>query len=107
MPYWIQSTLLTTPAFLWVYALLGVPLALVVLPRPDWRHYPLVLMTAFALGPGVLTALMFVMGSMGAPLLTRGNVLTGLAVLTVVAINWRGVQSPANITRTCLLSKCR
>ncbi len=86
MPYWIQSTLLTTPAFLWVYALLGVPLALVVLPRPDWRHHPLVLMTAFALGPGVLTALMFVMGSMGAPLLTRGNVLTGLAVLTVAAI---------------------
>lgn len=85
MPYWLQSTLIATPAFLWVYLLLGVLLALALLPRADWHDRPLVLMTAFALGPGALTALMFVLGSFAQPWLTRGNVLIGLVLLTIAA----------------------
>ncbi|MEM6281167.1 MAG: glycosyltransferase family 39 protein [Chloroflexota bacterium] len=86
MPYWIDSTLLTTPAFLWVYIVLGVPLALAALPRADLRDVPLVLMTGFALGSGALTVLMFILGSFGAPLLTRGNVLAGLIAINILTL---------------------
>jgi 4-amino-4-deoxy-L-arabinose transferase-like glycosyltransferase len=85
MPYWITETLAVLPAFAWVYLLLGVPLALVVLPHQDWRDRPTVLMTAFVLGPAALTAWMLLLGSLPAALLTRGPVFSGLAVLTALA----------------------
>ncbi len=92
MPYWIASTLLVTPAFLWVYVGLGVPLTLVLLPRADWHNRPLVLMTAFAFGPGLLTAAMLTLGSWNRPLLTPPVIFGVLAMLTVIAVGaavWR------------------
>ena len=59
MPYWIADTLAGTPAFLWIYAGLGVPWALAILPRADWRRRVEVLAVAFATGPALLTAWMF------------------------------------------------
>ncbi len=59
MPYWIADTLAGTPAFLWIYAGLGIPWALVLLPRADWRRWVEVLAVAFATGPALLTAYMF------------------------------------------------
>ena len=82
MPDWIGSTLLATPAFLWVYLGLGIPLALTLLPRTDWHNRPLVLMTAFAVGPGLLTAVMLALGSWNRPLLTLPVVFGALTVLT-------------------------
>jgi hypothetical protein len=36
LPYWIADTLAATPAFLWIFFGLGIPWALVLLPRADW-----------------------------------------------------------------------
>ncbi|MFZ4816357.1 MAG: hypothetical protein ACOYL5_17615, partial [Phototrophicaceae bacterium] len=88
MPYWVINTFSTLPAFAALYLGLGVPLALVALPRADWRRWPLVVMTGAALAPALLTAYMFALGSFGLPLLTRANVLYGLAVMLGLA--WGG-----------------
>ncbi|RMG82539.1 MAG: hypothetical protein D6712_14480, partial [Chloroflexi bacterium] len=80
------------PAVLWVYLGLGIPAALLLLPRRDWRQRPLVIMAAFAFGPMLLTAWMFVLGTIGAanadsPLrLTHDAVLAGTGIIFVVLI---------------------
>lgn len=86
MPYWVTSTLAAMPFFLWVYVALGVPLALIALPRADWRDKPLVLTTGFALGAGTLTVVMFGLGSFERVWLTRAIVLVALGLLTVGAL---------------------
>ncbi len=67
MPYWMQSTLAATPAFVWIFFGLGLPWALALLPRRDWRDRPLVLCVAFAFGPALLTAWMFLLSAFGPP----------------------------------------
>ena len=112
MPYWITDTLAGTPAFLWVYAGLGGLWSLALLPRTDWRHRVQVVALAFALGPALLTAWMFVLGMIGASnqtaLLTFANVLGGTIVLALIALVlvWhkaRAAAPPAE-PRTPLLS---
>ncbi len=84
-PDWLTTTFVTLPAFLWVYFLLGVPLALLLIPRDDWSRRALVVMTAFALGPSLLTAWMLLLGSLPGALLNRTNTFTGLLLFTVGA----------------------
>jgi hypothetical protein len=95
MPYWITDTLLVTPAFALVYFGIGVPWALALLPRTDWRKPALILASAFALAPAWLTAWMFVLGTLGAqtqtPLLRLELVAIGCVVIAAAGafIAWR------------------
>jgi hypothetical protein len=88
MPYWITETLSTTPVFAWVYLGVGVPWALALLPRADWRKPFFVLGAAFALGPAVLTLHMLILGGLGAqletPLLRFDLVLGGTVAAALV-----------------------
>src|SRR4051812_40662830 len=86
MPYWIQSMLAATPALVWMFLGLGLPWALVILPRRDWRDWPTVACLTLAFGPALLTTWMFILGSFGQPLLTLSNILIGTAVLA--SIGW-------------------
>ncbi len=94
MPYWLTSTLAATPAFLWVFLGLGLPWALAVLPRKDWRDRALVACLSLALGPALLTAWMFALGTLGTasnPLLRFDLVFGGTVVLAALggALAWR------------------
>ena len=55
-----------TPALAWVFLGLGLPWALVALPRRDWRDWPTVACLTLAFGGALLTAWMFVLGTLGA-----------------------------------------
>lgn len=86
--------LAATPAFLWVYLGVGIPWALALLPRRDWAARGLVLCTAFALGPALLTGWMFILGTGGTaanPLLRFDLIFAGTLVLalTGAALAWR------------------
>jgi hypothetical protein len=100
MPYWIASTLAATPAFVWIFLGLGLPAALALLPRKDWHDRPLVFCTAFALGPALLTAWMFVLGTVGAAqnvaLMRFDLVFTGTLFMAFIAaaLAWRKRKSP-------------
>ncbi|MFN8530886.1 MAG: glycosyltransferase family 39 protein [Anaerolineae bacterium] len=95
MPYWITQTLAGTPAFLWVYVGIGVPWALVLLPRSDWHRRVEVAALAFAVGPGLLTMWMLLLGTLGdlqnAALLRFDLTAIGLAVVTIMGglLAWR------------------
>lgn len=97
MPYWIQASLAATPALAWMFLILGLPWALVILPRPDWRDRALVACLALALGPTLLTAWMLALGIWGAPLLRLETILGGTAVLGAagLALAWRKRRPPA------------
>lgn len=87
MPYWIVSTLAPTSALLWMFLGLGLPWALAVLPRRDWHERAIVTCLALAFGPGLLTAWMFILGSLpGASLLRIEWVILGTAALA--AVGW-------------------
>lgn len=89
MPYWMQSTLAATPALLWMFAGVGLPWALVALPRRDWRDRVMVACLALAFGPALVTAWMFVLGSVqGASLLRLDWVLGGTVVIAAVGWVW-------------------
>ena len=95
MPYWITDTLAGTPAFLWVFLGVGVPWALVALPRADWRRRAEVIALAFALGSAGLTAWMFALGTIGGALeqalLRIDLILIGTIIAAAVgaALAWR------------------
>src|SRR5215471_1489164 len=92
MPYWITSTLAATPALIWMFVGVGLPWALVALPRYDWRDRMMVACLSLAFGPALLTAWMFVIGSVqSANLLKIEWVLLGTAVIALVGwlIVWR------------------
>ncbi len=87
MPYWMTSTLAATPALLWMFAGVGLPWALVLLPRRDWRDHVMAACLTLAFGPALVTTWMFVLGSVqSANLLRLDYVLVGTAV--IAAIGW-------------------
>jgi hypothetical protein len=96
--YWLNSTLAALPALLWVYIGLGLPWALALLPRKDWRDRALVVCLALAVGPALLTAWMFVLGTVGGAhdaLLRLDLILAGTVVLAAggALLAWRKVQN--------------
>jgi len=103
MPYWLEATLTATPAFAGVFFGLGLPWALVALPRRQWRDWPAALCLAFAFGPALLTAWMFVLGTLGAAfdtaLLRADLVLFGTAGLAVEgwALVWLRRRPPDDL----------
>lgn len=65
MPDWFISTVSTYPAIIWIVIGCGLPAALIVLPRPDWRDRVMVTCLSLAFGPALLTAWMFILGTLG------------------------------------------
>lgn len=88
MLYWLNSTFAALPAVLWMIAGVGLPWALVALPRKDWRDLPLVGMCALAFGPALVTAWLLILGVIGgmnqSALITLPNILAGTLVLAVI-----------------------
>ncbi len=96
MPYWIADTLAGVPAFLWIYVGLGGLWSLAILPRADWHRRVQVIAVAFAVGSALLTAWMFVLGSIGGASktarITEANVLLGTVVLALIALVIVGIK---------------
>ncbi|MEQ8677005.1 MAG: glycosyltransferase family 39 protein [Aggregatilineales bacterium] len=65
MPDWLNATLSAFPPLLWMIFGLGLPWTLVILPRRDWRDTGMVACCALAFGAAILTAWMFVLGTLG------------------------------------------
>jgi hypothetical protein len=104
--YWLEQMLAGTPYALLIYIGLGIPWALVLLPRVDWRRRTLVIMTAFALGPALLTAWMLIPGWLGgysnAAYLQFWNVTAGVLVLIAIGsgLAWRKWKRSAALPAT-------
>jgi hypothetical protein len=78
--------LAATPLFAMVYIGLGVPWALALLPRRDWRDWPLAICLAFAIGPALLTVWMLLLGITGSaddPRLNPGAITAGAVALAL------------------------
>lgn len=85
---WLVRSLASLPALLWIYLGLGIPLALLLMPRRDWHERIMVAALALALGSAALTAWMLILGVLGAndeqPLLRLDLTLAGTMVIAVV-----------------------
>jgi 4-amino-4-deoxy-L-arabinose transferase-like glycosyltransferase len=95
MPYWITQTLASTPALAWMFLALGLPWALVLLPRAHWRDRTMVACLTLAFGPMLLTAWMLFLGVLPAPFLRLDTTLGGTAVIAGIgwALVWRKGRS--------------
>ncbi|MDQ7033689.1 MAG: glycosyltransferase family 39 protein, partial [Anaerolineae bacterium] len=97
--YWLTQSLAALPLALWVYLGLGIPYALLILPRQDWQSRAMVLCVGFALGPALLTAWMFILGTIGGAtetaLLRFDLIFVGTVLIAVVGIGfaWRKARS--------------
>ena len=65
IPHWLTSTLSILPALIVLYGGIGIPLALLALPRNDWRDRPLVIMCAIGFSAALMTAYMLILGVIG------------------------------------------
>ena len=94
LPYWLSASLTPLPGLLLVYAGLGVPWALVVLPRDSWASRASVMALAAAFGPLLLTLWMLPLGMAGG--LQVGPVLAGVLTMTAagLALAWRKRRQP-------------
>ena len=63
MPDWLEPTFTLLPLAAWMFLGVGVPWALALLPRADWRDWPTVLAVGMALGPIGVTTIMFMQGT--------------------------------------------
>ncbi|HLY28441.1 MAG TPA: glycosyltransferase family 39 protein, partial [Aggregatilineales bacterium] len=84
IPYWLLPTILLFPAMLWMFLGAGLPWALALLPRADWRKWPTVLAVAVALGPAMTTIAMFVIGTFGQ--FSTANVLLASLIMAALGI---------------------
>jgi hypothetical protein len=88
--YWFFDTLRALPLALWIFVGLGVPYALLLLPRRDWRHRMMVLALGFLCGASLLTMWMFILGtladSQNQPLLRFDVIFFGTIVLAIVGV---------------------
>jgi 4-amino-4-deoxy-L-arabinose transferase-like glycosyltransferase len=122
IPSWLTSTLNTLPILLLVYVGMGTPLALLALPRTDWRDRPLVGMCAIGFSAALLTAYMFILGTIGQntnltagdplnPMQSQINQLVGgkslltanmltISIVIFTVIGWLGVLLKVSRTDT-------
>lgn len=101
--YWLQQTLVVLPLVLWVYIGLGVPWALLVLPRSDWSQKVTVTALSFAFGSALLTAWMLILGTIGGAqeraLLRFDLIMAGTIIIALIGgfFAWRKFrQTEAN-----------
>lgn len=86
--YWLQQTINVLPLVLWVYIGMGIPFALLILPRQDWSQKMTVLALSFAFGAALLTAWMLILGTIGGTqeraLLRFTPVFSGTVVIALI-----------------------
>ncbi len=94
LPYWLSASLTPLPGLLLVYAGLGIPWALVILPRDAWASRASVIALAAAFGPLLLTLWMLPLGMVGS--LQLEPVLAGVLAMTCVGLvlAWRKGRQP-------------
>lgn len=98
--YWLEDTLRGLPSATLIYAMLGIPWALLLLPRAWWSERAILGALAFAAGPALATAWMLILGvagaAQGAPLLRPELILGGVFMLTLagVVLAWRKARQP-------------
>src|SRR5512140_3336500 len=102
LPYWLLPSILLFPALLWMFFGVGLPWALAVLPRADWRSSITVTAVALALGPALTTTAMFLIGTFGH--FTAANVLIASALIALIGLvfavrNHSGVSSNVSTPR--------
>ncbi len=94
---WLTGALTALPLVLAVVVGLGLPLALLALPRADWHHRALVGALTIALGTAAQTAWMFALGTLGrlepAPIVA-GLTLIGAAAGGLLALKLRRTPKP-------------
>ncbi len=108
MPDWFEPTVLLFPYAAWLFVGLGVPWALVVLPRAHWSERITVLAVGMALGPVIYTTWLFVLGTAGqltlGPSVAGGGALTALgAVLAARRLRTPPERVPAQPARATKL----
>jgi hypothetical protein len=86
MPDWLQPTLILFPYAAWIFFGVGIPWALVLLPRDLWDERITVIALGMALGPLGVTLIMLALGTAGR--LTFGGTLIGSGLLAAVGIGW-------------------
>ncbi len=98
LPYWLNDSLTPLPGLLLVHAGLGIPWALVLLPRAAWGSRASVAALAGAIGPLLLTLWMLPLGVAGR--LQLAPVLAGMLVLLAIGLllAWRKRQRPPAAT---------
>jgi 4-amino-4-deoxy-L-arabinose transferase-like glycosyltransferase len=84
IPDWLLPSIVLIPALLWMFLGVGIPWALALLPRSDWRDRVTVLAVALALGPALTTTAMFVIGTFGH--FTVTNVLGSSALIAGIGL---------------------
>jgi len=103
MPYWMTSMLGVTPALVWMFVGVGLPYALLALPRAEWRERAAVACLTLAFGPAWVTAWMFLLGlPQEANLLRLDLILAGTAVIAAVGWlltlrKWRTQKPPVTV----------
>lgn len=108
IPYWLQETFVALPFALWIFLVLGIPWALVALPRDDWRDRILVSAVAFAFGPAVLTGWMFILGTLGgsaeSPLMRFDLTFLGTACMALLGMGlaWRKSQTTTSAQKVAI-----
>ena len=96
MADWIEPTIVLFPFAAWLFLGVGIPWALALLPREDWRARGTVIAVGLAIGPLAVTAWMFALGTWGR--ITLGGTLAGSAAAI------KRAQSTVEKLVTC--SKC-
>jgi hypothetical protein len=84
VPSWMAWTLQALPFALWVYVGLGVPFALWLLPRADWRKPAVVGALGITMGASLLTAWLFILGTLGD--LRMPPIVAGLVGLNALGV---------------------
>ncbi len=82
LPYWLEPFFTAWPGYALLFIGVGVPWALVLLPRDEWTNRPTVWATGLALGPLFGTTWLFILGTFGR--LEPVRALTGLLLLAVI-----------------------
>ena len=84
MPDWLLPTFALAPALLWFFIGVGLPYALIVLPRADMRNRLLVIAVSLALSPLLSTTVMFIIGTFGR--FNASNVLLSTAAVCALGV---------------------
>lgn len=95
--YWLEQSIAALPAALWMFIGVGLPWALAVLPRRDWHNRALTACVTLMLGPALVTAWMFIPGSLaaaqdgGTSPYNFGVIVMGTIIIAVIGtiIAWR------------------
>ena len=82
IPNWLTPFFTYFPLYALFFVGVGVPWALVLLPRDEWRNRPTVLATGLALGPLFGTLWLFALGTWGT--FSAEKALTGIVLLAIL-----------------------